>query len=94
MTYQQIIECAAEELKMPKEYIESVYSSFWKFIRETIKSLPLKENITEEQFDELRTNFNIPSLGKLYCTKDRFLRQRKRMQYIRKIKENDKSKEH
>jgi hypothetical protein len=34
--------------------------------------LPLKEDLTDEEFNELRTNFNIPSLGKLHCTLGRY----------------------
>ena len=29
-------------------------------------SLPLKEDITKEEFDKLSTSINVPSLGKIY----------------------------
>jgi hypothetical protein len=37
-----------------------------------MKGFPLKENLCEEDFKKLRLNFNIPSLGKLICTYDRY----------------------
>ena len=38
--------------------------------------------LSEEEFSKYRTNINIPSLGKLYCTYDRFLRVKKRFKII------------
>lgn len=70
----------AEELGLPKQVIKKAYSSFWKFIRITIGELPLKEDLSEEEFDKLKTNFNIPSLGKLSCTYDRM--QGVKMKYL------------
>jgi len=45
-----------------KEIIESQY----KFTREKINELVLKEEITKEEFKELKTNFTFKYLGKLY----------------------------
>lgn len=77
---------AAEELGLPKQVVKKAYSSFWKFIRTTIGELPLKEDLSEEEFDKLKTNFNIPSLGKLNCTYDRLIGIKERYKYINKIK--------
>ena len=63
----EIIKKLAEELNLSKEAVESAYRAYWKFIREKISSLPLKKNISKEDFDKLKTNFNLPALGKLYC---------------------------
>jgi len=52
--------------------VEKTYKAYWRFIKDTIESLPLKEELTEEQFNKLKTNFNIPSLGKLNCTYERY----------------------
>lgn len=72
MSLKQIKIQISEELGIPYEVVNRAYNSFWLFIRETIKELPLKERLSEEEFAELRTNFNIPSLGKLSCTYDRY----------------------
>jgi hypothetical protein len=84
----------AEELGLPKQVVKKAYSSFWKFIRTTIGELPLKEDLSEEEFDKLKTNFNIPSLGKLNCTIDKFNSTKKKLDYIKKYREKyDKYKE-
>ena len=81
----------AEEMNIPVEVVELAYKSYWKFIRKTIQELPLKEDLSEEEFAKLRTNFNIVSLGKLSCNYDRYkrikLREKYKNEYI-KNKEN------
>ena len=79
MSYKEIISIVSEELNIPKEVVDKAYKSYWKFIRETIKDLPLKDNnLSEEEFSNLRTNFNIPSLGKLICTYDKVLKLKRK----------------
>ena len=56
----------ALELNLPTAYVWEVYSSYWKSIREHISSLPLKGKLSEEEFSQLKTNVNIPSLGKFH----------------------------
>ena len=59
-------------LGLPIDEIREVYKADWKFIRSKIEELPLKEDLSEEDFNRLKTNFNIPNLGKLYCTYDKY----------------------
>lgn len=82
MKYTDVIETVANELGIPKEVVKVAYRSFWEFIKETIQSLPLKENINEDRFNSLRTNFNIPSLGKMTCTFERMSGVKKRYEYL------------
>ena len=87
MKYHNIIDKVSQELDIPFEVVNVAYKSYWKFIKQTIQSLPLKDNLNEEEFAKLRTNFNIPSLGKLTCTFDRMMGVKKRFKYIRQIRE-------
>ena len=87
MIYPDIISKVSEELNLPKEVVDKTYKAFWLFINKTIKSLPLKDNLSEEDFAKLRTNFNIPSLGKLTCTYDRMLGIKKRFEFIKQLRE-------
>ena len=64
------IETISKELTIPKEVVKTAYYLFWEFIKVNIESLPLKEDITEEEFNSLNTSFNVPSLGKFYTTYD------------------------
>lgn len=87
MTHSEILKKLSEELNLPEEVIEAAHKSFFEFIREKITELPLKEDLSEEEFNSLRTNFNIPSLGKLHCTYDRYVGVKERKKYLEKFKE-------
>lgn len=88
MRYPDIISAVSKELDIPREVVDLAYKSYWKFIKQTIQELPLKEDINEEEFSKLRTNFNIPSLGKMVCTYDRMMGVKKRYNYIKKLRED------
>lgn len=87
MTYKSVIKKVSEELNLPLEVVDKAYKAYWVFIKDTINSLPLKENINEKEFTKLRTNFNIPSLGKLCVTWDRMLKVKKRFEILKQIRE-------
>ena len=82
MTYKEIVKQVAKELDLPETVVNKTYKAFWRFIKDKIEELPLKEDITLDEFRQLRTNFNIPSLGKLCCTEDRFIKVKKQRDYI------------
>lgn len=88
MNYPDIIGKVSQEMGLLPEVVYTAYKSYWKFIKQTIQSLPLKDDISEEDFTKLRTNFNIPSLGKLTCTFDRMMGVKKRFKYIKRLREN------
>ena len=58
----------AFQLGISKDSVIKIYKYFWRYIKETIESLPLNKGLSEEEFSRLRTNFAIPYIGKLYCT--------------------------
>ena len=91
MNYPDIIDKVSQEMGLPPEVVDTAYKSYWKFIKQTIQSLPLKDDISEEDFTKLRTNFNIPSLGKLTCTFDRMMGVKKRFKYIKRLREDAES---
>ena len=78
MTYDEIIARVAETLKLDKKFVDRVYKGYWRTIREHIVSLPLKEDLTEEEFLKLQPNVNIPSIGKLYVTLARYKKMKKK----------------
>lgn len=90
MKYIDLVSIVSKELNIPIKVVDKAYKSYWEFIKTTIQALPLKEDINEEEFSKLRTNFNIPSLGKLVCTYDRMVGVKKRFNYIKKIREDAK----
>ena len=92
MSYQEILKRVSEELNLPLEVVKEAYESYWLFIRQSITDLPLREDLSEEDFNKLRSNFNIPSLGKLTCTDERMKGVKERFKYINRIR-NESNKE-
>lgn len=87
MKYSDIINKVSEELNLPRELVENAYKAYWNFIRVTIEELPLKTELSQERYRDLRTSINIPSLGKLYVTWNRLIGCKKRFNLIKQIRE-------
>lgn len=80
------IKIAAEELNIPYEVAHKAYSMAWEFIHIKIAELPLKEELTDEEFNALRPNFNVPELGKFAVTLSRYRKVKKKIEYIKNLK--------
>lgn len=93
MKYSEAIKQVSDKLGLPEGMIKETYESYWKFIRETIQSLPLKENLSEEEFNSLRTNINVPSIGKLAVTWDSYKGTKERFKILSKIRNDYNNKE-
>lgn len=78
----------ANALDLPVDVVIKTYKAYWKYIKNTIEALPLKDNLSEKEFNELRTCFNIPSLGKLSCTYEKYNKVKNRFKYLNKIRNN------
>lgn len=86
MKYEEMVAKVAEDTGLSKHLVDRTYRAYWKTVRSYISSLPLKEDLTDEEFMKLRPNVNIPSLGKLNVTLDRY----KRMKIVyNKLKEKN-----
>ena len=82
----------SKELGLPEEVIVNTYKSYWLAIKELVEQIPLKEDYSQEEFSRLRTCFNIPSLGKLYCTYDDYVRAKNKYNYKSRRNESKKDK--
>lgn len=78
----------ALELGLNESDVKEAYNLYWEYFRKSIESLPLKENLNEEDFNSLKTSFNVPSLGKFYCTYDRYLRMKNKLKKSRNAENN------
>jgi hypothetical protein len=56
------------------EDIRKIITSPYIFTRETITNLDIENNTSEEDFNNLKTNFIFPKLGKLYVRYQTVLR--------------------
>ena len=89
MSYSDIVKKVSEELNLPIEIVDKTYKAYWFCIKQSIQSLPLQDSLdyNRDQFAELQTNFNIPSIGKLYTTYDRIQNLKKRYKILKNLKE-------
>ena len=81
----RIIKLVSIETKIPEATVEVIYRTYWKFIRDTFETLPLKTIESEEEFNQLKTSINLPSLGKMYTTWDKIEIYKRRKNYVDNI---------
>lgn len=81
-----IILSVSKDLGISPDVVEKVYRAYWLYIKTTIEALPLKEDLTEEELSKLRTNFNVPSLGKLSCIWNKYKGTKSRFKLIEKFR--------
>jgi len=53
--------------RTPEEIVNIVESQYL-FMRSKTKELDIDRNLSREEFNKLKTNFNIPCIGKLYAS--------------------------
>lgn len=87
MNINEIYKAVSSQTDIPVDKVKKVYTSYWRAVREHIISLPLKEDLTDDEFMALRPNINIPSIGKLYVTLDRYKAMKKT--YKKNIKDKE-----
>lgn len=83
--YKEIFTKVADDLGLPYNVVERTYNAFWVFVRTSLSELPLKDNLTEEDFKNLKTSINIPSLGKFNCTYDKYNSIKRRYEYLKQL---------
>jgi len=86
----ELIKKLAFELGLDEKLVLTCYKEYWKVIRRIFEGLPLKEDITEEDFDKLKTSVNIQGLGKMYCNYENYSKVRNK---YKKFLENAEHKE-
>ena len=53
---------------MTFDEVEDIVNSPYEFISKTTKELDIKEGLDKEEFAKVKTNFNIPSLCKMFAS--------------------------
>lgn len=65
--YKKLVEEIAEKHGVELSQAREVRDSMFSFIRKEIGKIDYTGVDTEEEFDKIKKNFNIPKLGKLYA---------------------------
>ena len=93
MTFKQIIKQVAKELNLPEDLVRNTYKSYWKVIKQIIEKNNIKSNdnliFTSDEFNNNVININVPSIGKLNCTYDKYLKTINRFNLINNIKKRE-----
>lgn len=92
-SYDKAIREVSDKFNIPKDRVNKIYKAYWQYIRESIKELPLKETLTEEELIQCKPNFNIPSIGKLGCCWKRYQGVKQKLNYINNIRKSNEAKE-
>ncbi len=58
----------AKEYNLSEAEIEAIILSPFAFIRDKTKNLDLAKDLNQREFEALKTNFNIPCIGKLHAS--------------------------
>ena len=82
------IKKVARNLSVDQKLVESVYKSYWYFIKEHISSLPLRE-LNKEEYDSTVSNINLPFLGKLYVDYNKLEKYHKERKLYRDVKSKE-----
>ena len=88
MTYDEIVDEVASETSLSPKLVNRVYKAYWRAVREYVVSLPLKQELSDAEFMSTRPNINIPSIGKLYVTLDKYHRMKKLQEIIKSNNNN------
>ena len=75
----------ARNLSVDQKLVESVYKSYWFFIKEHISSLPLRE-LSKEEYNSTVSNINLPYLGKLYVDYNKLEKYHKERNLYKNVK--------
>lgn len=86
--YYRAVNQVAENLGLTPIEVDKIYRAYSRLIKEKIESLPLKEDLTEEEYNQLQVNINLPSFGKLYTSWQKHKNLKKKLDYVQKAKEN------
>lgn len=87
--YEQAVAEVAQSLGLPKRLVNKAYRSYWRVVREHISQLPLKDDLSDEEFAQLQPNVNIPSIGKLYVTQEKYRWLKDKFEKIKQYREEN-----
>lgn len=78
-----VLTSVANDMGLSYKEVEEIYLSTFKMIRSTVNELPIKQTELKKDILNLKTNFNIPRLGKMYLNINKVMRVKLRLKGIK-----------
>lgn len=72
--FDRIIDEVSVELGLDRRLVRAVGMSYFRFLRSCMSSLPIRSDMSKEEFDGLATNFVIPYFGRFFCNYRRVMK--------------------
>lgn len=90
---EDIYKQVAQSTNLPISLVKDTYKAYWYSIKQFLQQVNIPDNITEGEFNKLKTSISIPSLGKFAITWNRYNNKKKQFEIIQsrrnaKYKEN------
>lgn len=89
MKYKELIPLVSKTLNLKEEEVTEAYLLFFRFIKDTMKGLPHLSEVDEGTYSSLKTNFNIPRLGKFVTSFSDIQRTKNKYNRFLKIKKGE-----
>jgi hypothetical protein len=58
----------AEKYNIDLDLMKKIIASPYEFIQKKTRELDLEDGLTKEEFSKIKTDFNIPALGKVFAS--------------------------
>lgn len=87
---ESFIKDIATKFNLTTKQVEDIYNSWGLFIRRTTANIDFESIQSEEDFKDLKVNFNIPYIGKLFTSYKVLEYQRNQSKIRRKLNEFEK----
>lgn len=75
-------------MSLDPHYVDMVYKSYWKYIKEHAGMHVIKDMSPEESISAT-FNFNIPYIGKLYVPSDKIEKYHRQLNYYRNVRNQE-----
>lgn len=96
MINKDLIKKVSSDLNVEYDVVEDVYNKYFSFIKINIEKNNIINIDTEEDLLKIKTNFNLPTLGKIGCSMKKIRAQKNKYNKIQNIlreKKNDRNTE-
>lgn len=83
-TLKQALSLTSRSLSVDLKLVESVYKSYWSFIKTQISCISFVD-MSEDELCSTETNFNLPYIGKLYTDYEKIQKLKRQQNFYENV---------